>query len=525
MIHAIVDHQAAQAIGLDASTLERWEKRQLTDRLAQLHEAAQAGLDPRDSTVPAPALPWIVVLAKERCFPVVSIRSNAASSILARIPPPVVEGQKDTKHGETRQGPIYGDWAAPAFERGYVPIPIPRGQKGPDIARWNLRAHPDSLTAEEQDQLRANEWVVLSDNHIESETLMYDRHNLGILLGHRLIAIDVDLSDEAEAKLIENVCRELGWWSAVRIGAKGFCLLLQNGWVDKDGQQAPTDWNAVWGYRHEEYKLLGNSAPKRIEILTGPRQVVWPPSIHPDGPTYREIGPDSLFDTGLEDLPVANQKNVNLFCKRAAEVLGLTWSREDLTSEAAPRSHGAQQPTRKAAHVTVTDEQLMRCSEADLCLLPQAIPVWLAEIDKIRNNWAMLPLNYFQTQSGVWKFAATWRQSTSSTGKYGRTDWNRPKSVSLRPWDAENDPNADRCGIRDHALPHRAEDSSWTVFQFCLRLLTEHDQDPANWLIDVPAARDVRRRVMEILNNSTPELARRDALVEAAVAHMNVGKI
>lgn len=430
--------------------------------------------------------------------------------------------------GASRKSQPYGDHAAPAFEQGYVPVAIPRGEKGPKFSGWQMRRHPSSLTISERAALTVDGGTVLSDDLIEAEATASSESNMGIVLGHTLIAIDVDLHDEVQVEQMRNLCKELGWWSVVRVGSKGFCLLVRNGWVDGDGRQILTGWNATWGYRADEYARLGGKAPKQIEILTGPRQVVWSPSIHPTGATYCQTGPDSLFNTDIADLPMVDAKALNKFCARAGELLNLVWVKSGGDAQATQPAHQgiasrviAGTTSAKVAHAPITDEQLIQCTDGDLHLLPQSIPVWLAEVNLLRTETRQTQIEPWVSPSGLFRFVATWRESSSATVGYGRTDWNRKKSVSISPWNPQTNPGKLSVGIKDHALPYESGVSTWTAYEFCLRLLTPHDRSVDILRQDTPASNAIRRRIWAALN-SLPEIQRQAALLEAAVSQFKM---
>jgi hypothetical protein len=141
---------------------------------------------------------------------------------------------------------IFSDHAPKLWDAGLPVIPLWAKSKKPALHEWSqfCRRTP---TAEEKSL-----WL----------DTMYDG-NVGLPLGPAsgLVAFDVDTTDQGLIELIEKLMPVKSPWK--RIGAKG--------------------WVAVFKYGGEKSFQIKDEHKKVIcELLSDGRQVVLPPSIHPD---------------------------------------------------------------------------------------------------------------------------------------------------------------------------------------------------------------------------------------------------
>lgn len=158
------------------------------------------------------------------------------------------------------------------MKMGLSPLPIKKGEKRPQIRKWQefCRHAPD--TAE------FAEWMKL-----------YNDANVGVALGTvvgdlQIIAVDVDAED-----MIERVKRAVGAPTPAKKGKKGLTLFLL-------AESSVVNQKFI-------NRMPDRKSGTLVEILARGSQTVIPPSIHPEGMPYEWIG-QSLLDTDVRKLPV-----------------------------------------------------------------------------------------------------------------------------------------------------------------------------------------------------------------------------
>lgn len=157
---------------------------------------------------------------------------------------------------------IYGDYAQKYFEKGYYPVPLEPRSKGNKLPDWQKK-----------------------EFYKDPETLVkkYQNWNIGFLLGEASGVIAVDIDDPKSAHLVPP--------SPVR----------------KTGLKGETRFFRYNGERGRKRHDIG------IELLGNNNQTVLPPSIHPEGPEYKWITPDTLLDITPDELPVLPEDFIHIF--------------------------------------------------------------------------------------------------------------------------------------------------------------------------------------------------------------------
>lgn len=171
--------------------------------------------------------------------------------------------------------------AAPQLlELGYSPIPLRPRDKAPGQRsrghHWELMADWPRFRDRTPTVFEMKAWSA------------WDEANVGVVLGtaigqHRLIAVDIDSSDDDEVDQIRSACPAS---PMIKRGAKGMTLFYR----------APPEIKSR-GYNLENKRRV-------VDLLTGnqTRQTVMPPSVHPYGPTYKWIaGPVPATDLPVFD--------------------------------------------------------------------------------------------------------------------------------------------------------------------------------------------------------------------------------
>ena len=170
--------------------------------------------------------------------------------------------------------------AAQLIANGYRPVPINRGEKGPKVPRWQERA------------FRPDDFLPSS--------------NIGILTGHGVALLDIDVTDKEKADAIVKEFID-------RFEDRGE-ILIRTGLAPKVGIpiRAPS------GMKKKAVKLDGGH---QIEVLaTGQQFVAY--GLHPSGPMYEWDNYGSLIDHRAEDLPELTESEINAFLDWASEAYG-----------------------------------------------------------------------------------------------------------------------------------------------------------------------------------------------------------
>lgn len=170
--------------------------------------------------------------------------------------------------------------AAQLIANGYRPVPINRGEKGPKIARWQER-------------------TFRPDNFLPSS-------NIGILTGHGVVLLDIDVTDKEKADTIVNAFID-------RFEDRGE-ILIRTGLAPKVGIpiRAPS------GMKKKAVKMDGGH---QIEVLaTGQQFVAY--GRHPTGCMYEWDGSRSLVDHCAEDLPELTEGEISEFLSWVIDAYG-----------------------------------------------------------------------------------------------------------------------------------------------------------------------------------------------------------
>jgi len=164
---------------------------------------------------------------------------------------------------------IFADWAMKYFEAG-VPV-IPLQGKVPVVRDWQIWSTKEQTEDEVEDLVRR-----------------FPSANIGAVLGRWASAVDVDTDDE-------RIIRAAPYSPLIRRGQKGGVYLF-----------AP----------NAQLSIPGSKVP--VEFLNHGRQIVLPPSIHPDtGNAYTWIGTEDFQHTHSDALPTlmaAQFENLQRLC-------------------------------------------------------------------------------------------------------------------------------------------------------------------------------------------------------------------
>ena len=141
---------------------------------------------------------------------------------------------------------IFGKEAAKYFAAGIPVMPLDYHSKKPTLPGWN------TLASTMPDEATQQQWIA-----------QYPQNNIGLVLGKasNLCAIDIDSEDEKVVQAIRDALPASPW---VRVGQKGMMLLYKRNDKLKNRNIADVNGEMV------------------VEILCNSRQMVIPPSIHPD---------------------------------------------------------------------------------------------------------------------------------------------------------------------------------------------------------------------------------------------------
>ncbi len=173
-----------------------------------------------------------------------------------------------------------GEIAAQLIANGYRPVPINLGKKGPKIPRWQEKTfHPDDFLPSS---------------------------NIGILTGHGVALLDIDVTDKEKADAIINEFID-------RFETRG-AILIRTGEAPKAGIPIRTPS----GMKKKTIKL---DEGHQIEVLaTGQQFVAY--GLHPCGRMYEWDEFGSLVDHCAEDLPELTEAEINSFLAWVIEVYG-----------------------------------------------------------------------------------------------------------------------------------------------------------------------------------------------------------
>lgn len=170
--------------------------------------------------------------------------------------------------------------AAQLIAKGYRPVPINRGEKGPKIARWQ-------------------EITFRPDDFLPSS-------NIGIVTGHGVALLDIDVTDKEKADAIVNEFID-------RFKGRGK-ILIRTGLRPKVGIpiRVPS------GMKKKAIKLDDGH---QIEVLaTGQQFVAY--GRHPTGCMYEWDESGSLVDHCAEDLPELTEVEISEFLNRISDACG-----------------------------------------------------------------------------------------------------------------------------------------------------------------------------------------------------------
>lgn len=181
--------------------------------------------------------------------------------------------------------------AVELIANGYRPVPIPRGEKGPEIRKWNEKAFgPDDFSPSS---------------------------NIGVLTGHGVALLDIDVTDK---EIAGDIVREV----IDRIGARG-PILIRTGLAPKVGIPI----RAPIGIRKQVVELDGGH---KIEVLgLGQQFVAY--GLHPDGQMYDWADRGSLVDHRAEGLPDMTEEEIKEL---------LDWATENYATPRASRDGAAR---------------------------------------------------------------------------------------------------------------------------------------------------------------------------------------
>ena len=154
---------------------------------------------------------------------------------------------------------------------GYSPVPLDYASKKSAMTGWAARF-----------------WhMPLSFDEVAAHSRRVPRAGLGVCCGYnRLIGIDIDSNDQAK---IEAVMGVLPPPLVIRCGRRGFVTFYRL----PPGALAKT--------RH----LIGRDGLGLVDIIGQQAMVALPPSTHPKGGLYQWETAATLFNTAVDDLPLA----------------------------------------------------------------------------------------------------------------------------------------------------------------------------------------------------------------------------
>lgn len=164
---------------------------------------------------------------------------------------------------------IFSDTAFKLYKHGLIPIPT--AGKRPVITNWTDTKQFD-------------------DEFIYDLIEKYPSHNIGILTGNGLCAVDVDYDGERRIDYYAMIKNLLPNIACEKIGRKGFTIFLRGD---------------VKSYK----KRIGDTL--MFEILSEGKQTILPPSVHPETKKPYLWADKSILDFDLDELPELTQEIVD----------------------------------------------------------------------------------------------------------------------------------------------------------------------------------------------------------------------
>lgn len=164
---------------------------------------------------------------------------------------------------------IYSNNAFKYYKHGLMPVPTEG--KMPVISKWNNYDQYD-------------------DDFIQDLVEKYPNHNIGVLLGHGIVAFDVDYEGEKQTEIYQIIRNLLPRILVEKIGKKGFTAFFS-------------------GNVRSCKKKIGSTLG--FEVLSEGKQTVIPPSLHPDTQKPYLWSDKSILDFDLSELPELTQEIVD----------------------------------------------------------------------------------------------------------------------------------------------------------------------------------------------------------------------
>lgn len=168
---------------------------------------------------------------------------------------------------------IFKEWAPTFLDKGYSVIPDKFKGKTPAIMQWSDFCYRKPTTEE-----------------VSSWSSSIKESNIALALGEAsgVIAVDVDTEDE---EILELIREHLFPSLYEKVGNKGFTRFYR---------YSGTESTQI--FKHNKSVLF--------ELLSNGKKTTLPPSIHPNGITYKWSGP-SLLEVNPNDLPVLPPFNLS----------------------------------------------------------------------------------------------------------------------------------------------------------------------------------------------------------------------
>ena len=161
---------------------------------------------------------------------------------------------------------LYKEYADEFTEKGLSVIPDKFMMKQPAIKSWT-----DYCTRKP------------TPDEIETWKTSFDSSNIAVCLGEAsgIIAVDMDSEDPDIAELISRMTLDS---PVAKVGSKG--------------------WTRFFRYHPTiQTDTLKHNGSVVVEVLANGKKTTLPPSVHPNGETYKWVG-KSLVDVSIEDLPL-----------------------------------------------------------------------------------------------------------------------------------------------------------------------------------------------------------------------------